>query len=295
MFGVILDPLGEYAIAIDPLAFVVDKNARAGPNEALASLYNKRLAAATEVKTGMTLDVAILKRMTGGEMIRCERKFEHGFNFKPTHKLWLSGNHEPRITDTTNSIWNRFKYIPFKVTIDDSERIKGLRNKISSEHGKAVLNWLVEGCLLWQSEGLGEPPEVKEAIQAYRESQDILHEYLLECCLIKTGETILVADLYREYKAWGERNEIKPVGKYTFGSRLKEKGLTTYAGNRNQQLWYGIRLLTDDEIVKNVNFVNVNLRSSQEISSRIETSEKTPNIFNNNNSFNATKLPDCPA
>ncbi len=92
--GIIIDILGDYATEIDPSAFVVDKNSRIGPNEALASLYNKRFAAATEVKTGMTLDVALIKRMTGGEMIRCERKFEHGFNFKPSHKLWLSGNHE---------------------------------------------------------------------------------------------------------------------------------------------------------------------------------------------------------
>lgn len=293
LMGIIIDVLGDYATEIDPLAFVVDKNARTGPNEALASLYNKRFAAATEVKTGMTLDVAILKRMTGGEMIRCERKFEHGFNFKPTHKLWLSGNHEPRITDTTNSIWNRLKYIPFKATINEDERIKGLRSIISREHGKAVLAWLVEGCLLWQSEGLGEPPEVKEAIQAYRESQDILHDFLFECCLIKTGETIPVADLYREYKAWGERNDIKPVGKYTFSSRLKEKGLTTYAGNRNQQLWYGVRLLAEDEIVKDVKFVNQNLKSSQEKFSCIKTSEKTPNNFNKINTSTPDELPDC--
>ncbi len=280
LMGIIIDILGDYATEIDPLAFVVDKNSRTGPNEALASLYNKRFAAATEVKTGMTLDVALIKRMTGGEMIRCERKFEHGFNFKPTHKLWLSGNHEPRIADTTNSIWNRLKYIPFKATIEEKERIKGLRNLISRNHGTAVLAWLVEGCRMWQSEGLGEPVEVKEAIQAYRESQDVLHDYLLELCVLESGATILVADLYREYKGWAEKNDIKPMGKITFGNRLKEKGLTTYTGNRNQQLWYGIRLLTEAELVKSVNSVRSNPGSSQANISCIETSQKTPNKLN---------------
>ena len=40
-----------------------------------------------------------LKRMTGGEPLWCEHIFERGYKFQPTHKLWLSGNHEPVITD----------------------------------------------------------------------------------------------------------------------------------------------------------------------------------------------------
>lgn len=133
---------------------------------------------------------------------------------------------------------------------------------------------------MWQSEGLGEPVEVKEAIQAYRESQDVLHDYLLELCVLESGATILVADLYREYKGWAEKNDIKPMGKITFGNRLKEKGLTTYTGNRNQQLWYGIRLLTEAELVKSVNSVRSNPGSSQANISCIETSQKTPNKLN---------------
>jgi putative DNA primase/helicase len=291
--GIIIDILGDYAIEVDPLAFVADKNARTGPNEAIASLYNKRFSAATEVKTGMTLDVAILKRMTGGEQLRNERKFEHGFNFKPTHKLWLSGNHEPRITDTTNSIWNRLKYVPFRVTIDEKERIKGLREKIVRGNSPAILSWLVEGCLLWQSEGLGEPPEVREAIQAYRESQDILHDFLTECCLLKNSESIPVADLYREYKTWTEKNDVKPVGKTTFNSRLKEKGLNTDRGTGNQLYWWGIRLLTDEEKVTLVTLVTENSESSQEKSSRIKTFEKKGNKNNKNNSL-GTETPEYP-
>lgn len=290
--GVIRDILGEYAIEIDPLAFAVDKNARTGPNEAIASLYNKRFAAATEIKTGVTLDVALVKRMTGGEQLRCERKFEHGFNFTPTHKLFLSGNHEPRITDTTNSIWNRLKYVPFNVSIPENERIKGLRYTLSREHGPAILNWLVQGCLKWQSEGLMEPPEVKAAIQTYRDSQDILHDFLQERCLIQPGETITVKELYSEYKNWAENNDIdKPLSKRVFGDRLREKNLKVHPGTGNVQIWYGIRLLTTEEKVNQVNQVNKNLESSQENYSRTETFEKKVNSLNLLNSVNSLDYP----
>ncbi len=308
LMGIVIDILGDYATEIDPLAFVIDKNSRTGPNEALASLYNKRFAAATEVKTGMTLDVALIKRMTGGEMIRCERKFEHGFNFKPSHKLWLSGNHEPRITDTTNSIWNRLKYIPFKATIGEDERVKGLRNLISRNHGTAVLTWLVEGCRMWQSEGLGEPIEVKEAIQAYRESQDVLHDYLGENCLIKKSESIAVSDLYKNYMEWCKTNDIVAIGKTNFGNRVKEKGIDTQRGTANRLIWRGIRLLTSDkkeEVIKNqaqkvtlVTLVTEKTERSQDNISCIGTSEKNDNRSNKSN-FQARlegveELPDSP-
>lgn len=306
--GVIRDIIGEYAVEIDPLAFSTDKNQRTGPNEAIASLYNKRFATATEIKTGVTLDVALVKRMTGGEQLRCERKFEHGFNFTPTHKLFLSGNHEPRITDTTNSIWNRLKYVPFNVSIPESERVKGLRFTLVRDHGPAILNWLIKGCLDWQTTGLIEPPEVKAAIQAYRDSQDILHDFLTERCLIQAGETITVKELYSDYKGWAENNDLKPVGKISFGNRLKEKNFTQYYGNKNIPSWYGIRTLTEMELVNyqktsqeltlssvNVKSVNRISESSQEISSRIGTFGKSINTFNTINTLDypENNCPDC--
>jgi len=274
LIGAVTDILSDYAVEIDPMAFVLDKNSRSGPNESLASLYNKRFAPATEVKTTMSLDVALVKRMTGGEMIRCERKFEHGYNFKPTHKLWLSGNHEPRITDTTNSIWNRLKYIPFNVSIPTEERVKGLRSQLVQEEGAAILSWMVAGCLLWQKEGLGEPTEVIDAIQGYRDDQDILHDFLLECCILNKAEKIGVSELYKSYVNWSKENDTTPLGKKNFGNRLIEKGLKTTPGHANKTMWQGVNL------VNLVNLVNQKTESSQENKGRIETSEKQVNIFN---------------
>lgn len=293
--GAIRDILGDYAIEIDPLAFATDKNSRAGPNESIASLYNKRFAASTEVKTGMSLDVALIKRMTGGEQLRCERKFEHGFNFLPTHKLFLSGNHEPRINDTTNSIWNRLKYIRFNVSIPEEERLRGLRHTFSKDHGAAILAWLVKGCLLWLEEGLIEPKEVKGAVQSYRDSQDILHDFLEEFCIVEPGDSILCKDFYAQYKKWADENDVdKPIGKQNFNGRLKEKGLKMETGHGNKQYWRGIRLKTDDEMVNLYSSVKPFSQSSIEYSSRIGTSEKTLNIFNQNNPlYPSENCPKC--
>lgn len=297
LYGVVGDVLADYAGEIDPLAFMVVRNDKPGPNEALASLYNKRFVTSVEIKTAMKLNVALVKRMTGGEKLRCERKFEHGFDFKPTHKLWLLGNAEPRIDDDTNSIWFRLKYIPFNVTIPEGERDKTLRPTLLKDEGGAILAWLVEGCLKWQKEGLGEPDEVKEAVATYRASQDILHDYKEENFVVGSTETAKVKDTYSNYLDWAKDNNFEPLGKIKFNGRLKDMGFINKPGNKNEQEWHGFRLKTPLEKVNSVISVNEIPESPQEKSRVLGTFGKSGNKNNTFNTSNPaeppTELPDC--
>lgn len=240
--------LGNYATQVPPTTFMADKTKRGGPDEAIASLKNKRLVCSTELEDGQRLSVSLVKRMTGGEPLWCERKFERGYNFQPTHKLWLSGNHEPVITDTTNSIWYRLKKIPFTIEIPEAERRKGYAEYLAQEHGTAILTWLVLGCIEWQQAGtLGEPAMVKQAVAEYRNQQDILHDYLLERCVFEKKAAINQKALYANYKQWAEDNDINVIGKLHFRSRIQERGVIADYGNKHIAIWRGIRLRTDSE------------------------------------------------
>ncbi|MFC1937218.1 phage/plasmid primase, P4 family [Chloroflexota bacterium] len=147
--------MGEYATQVPPTAFMVDKTKRGGPDEAIANLQSKRLVCSTELEDGQRLSVSLVKRMTGGESLWCEHKFERGYNFQPTHKLWLSGNHEPVITDTTNSIWFRLKKIPFMVEIPEADRKKGYAEHLAEEHSAAIMAWVRGVAENRQPEGAG--------------------------------------------------------------------------------------------------------------------------------------------
>ncbi len=245
LLGVCRDVLGpDYSEEIDPTAFMVTKQGRTGPDEAIASLHNKRLVTSTELQDGQRLSVGLIKRMTGGESLRCERKYEHGFNFQPTHKLWLCGNHEPVISDTTSSIWGRLKKIPFTVEIPEEERITGLRQQLACQDGDAILTWLIRGCEAWLTQGkLLDCPEVKQAVAVYRESQDILYNFLIEQCELKNTASIYQSELYIAYKEWAEKDgEVRFLGKNSFNSRIKEKDIYPSRGHGNRATWKGIRL-----------------------------------------------------
>jgi len=272
LLGAIRLILEEYATEVEPATFMIDKSGGTGPNEAIASLYNVNFVTSTEVEEGQRLSTSLLKRMTGGESLRCEHKFERGWNYKPRYKLWMCGNHQPQLSDTTKSIKNRFHQIPFLFTIspDDKSRIPHYDEVLFRDHGEAILAWLVQGCLEYQKEGLGTSAAVSEATQSYFENQDILHDFLKELCLINPTSTITIADLYKEYLDWCVSNGDKnPLGKVRFNNKIAEKGIVKSQGAGNKTIWLGLRLLTDDEKLNLVKNESEKLKTEEPIVKRL--------------------------
>ena len=47
-----------------------------------------------------------------------------------------------------------------------------------------ILRWAVEGCLMWQREGLNPPDVVKAATEEYRQEMDALSEFIADRCFV---------------------------------------------------------------------------------------------------------------
>ncbi len=234
--------LVPYAMEAKPELFMEKKFAGSGPDEGQAALKGIRLLTATEVKRNQNLDVSLVKRMTGGEPIWHERKFQHGYSYQPTHTLWLSGNHEPRIKDTTDSIWDRFNKIPFEVRIPANKEIKGYGEKLAEKYGEAILNWCIKGAMAYNERGLGDKPEcVLLANAEYRASQDALHDFI-EVCISKSLDNTLASEVYEAYKDFSQTDDVDPMGKKYFNEAMRERGFRDKRGNYNKPVWVGVAL-----------------------------------------------------
>ncbi len=223
---------------------MAEDNNSGGPSEDLANLQGKRFVMASEIEDGRRLAVVLIKEMTGGEAIRADRKYEHEIEFQPVHKIWLVGNHKPVITDTTLSIWRRVKLIPFTVTIADSEVDPGLPMKLESEL-PGILAWAVKGCLEWQKYGLREPKAVTNATFDYRREQDILGDFIDDCCLLKPSITVPKHDMKVAYETWCNSTSNPPVSQKTFRARLAERGVTDGKSGATRY-WKGVALANSE-------------------------------------------------
>lgn len=243
--GTVRKLLGPYGHKTNTdMLMVRDRNG--GPREDLADLKGKRLVVASEIEDGKRLAVVLIKEMTGGESIRADRKHEHAFEFVPTHKIWLSGNHKPVITDTTFSIWRRVKLIPFTVTIPESECDPDLPLKLEKEM-PGILAWAVQGCLDWQKYRLGDSTEVKQATEAYRAEQDLLAEFIEDCCILKPSGVVAKADLYQSYKDWCDASKQTPISQRSFRGKIVERGIEETRGTAGVRQWSGITLTKKPE------------------------------------------------
>jgi putative DNA primase/helicase len=238
----LLRMMGDYGKQSPVETFLVKKNSGI-PND-VARLHGARFVAAMESEANEKLAESLVKALTGGDKIAARFLHREFFEFEATFKLILSTNHKPCIVGTDVAMWRRVRLIPFSVSIPKEDQDKQLPTKLETEL-PGILRWAVEGCLLWQKEGLEPPTAVTGASQSYRDDMDTLGEFLDARCEKEPGATVSTKDLYAAYVDWSEsqkdreRDRLKRV---TFGHKLAERG---FDSGRNWQgrFWRGLRLV----------------------------------------------------
>lgn len=223
--NVLLYLLGDYAgtCGKDVLA-ANQRGSRGGANEELADLRGVRLAAAAEMEQGEPLAEAMVKRITGGELITARKLFGHNITFQPTFTLWLSTNHLPVITGTDDGIWRRIRIVPFKARFTADKADPHLLDKLKAE-AAGILAWAVRGTAMWREHGLVTPAAVLEATSDYRQDSDHLGLFIAECCETDPSFKVLQRSLYARYVQWcQEDGGSLPLRSLQLKRELERKG-----------------------------------------------------------------------
>jgi putative DNA primase/helicase len=237
---------GAYALKTSSSLYTLDKHGRE-PSDAIARLVGKRFVTGSETEEGDDLAESRVKDITGGDTLTGRELYCPAFNFKPSHKLWIYGNHRPDVRGNDHGIWRRIKLVPFQVQISGSEKDPDLGKKLRQEHS-GILNWAIKGCLDWQRAGLGEARAVVEATTSYREDEDELGEFINEMCW-EEGEVERKA-LYRTFKVWAEDRGNRYVPKQaTFSKRIGERAGIKPRKSGKQRYWTGISVRTSEELL----------------------------------------------
>lgn len=122
-----------------------------------------------------------LKSLVGSDRLKARKMRADEFEYRPKFKLWMAGNHKPRIADSSQGIWRRMALLTFDARIGETERIRNFTRKLEDERS-GILNWMIEGLLRWQRrEGLEMPAESKKELDAYRAQEDDVMAFLTEC------------------------------------------------------------------------------------------------------------------
>jgi len=197
-FRAIRHALGaDYSCVVETEDLMAQNNPR--PSVGIAALRGVRFAYAQETEQGRKLNEALIKTLTGGDVLKARVLYGQLFEFKPTHKLWMATNYRPRVTGTAAGIWDRLRLIPFERRFLDHEQDPHLDAKLEAEVC-GILAWAVQGARM------DEPPIpacVRAATDSYRDESDVLAAFIDEV-LIRDWQpaTTLKREVYEAFRRY---------------------------------------------------------------------------------------------
>lgn len=236
----IADILGNYAMTMNVESIMVRRNN--GVNSDIARLEGARMVISSEANEGSRLDEGLVKQMTGGDKVVARQLYGKEFEFSPKFKLWMATNHRPLIRGTDDGIWRRIMLIPFKVQIPQNQVDKDLKFKLQRE-AAGILNWIVQGAMMWQTEGLKPPQVVTDASEAYRNEMDVIQYFISENCTLGEEYQTPASDLFQVYKQWATESSEYVMSKQKFGQEMRKK--FPYKKTDHGRFYQGFKLNPD--------------------------------------------------
>lgn len=236
---VLREIFGDYVSNIQPETIMVKNSMGNGINSDIARLKGARMVTTVEPNEGVRLNEGLIKQLTGDDAVTARKLYGNEFEFKPEFKLWMATNHKPIIRGTDDGIWRRIHMIPFTVQIPVDKVDRQLKSKLEREY-PAILRWAVEGCLLWQREGLKQPRAVLDMTREYRREMDVISGFLDDRCEVGEGFSAKSSELYAAYSAWCEANTEFKMSNTKFSVEMDKRFGKTK--QRDGMYFSGVRL-----------------------------------------------------
>jgi putative DNA primase/helicase len=199
-------------------------------SEDIARLHRARFVSVSESEANAKLAVGLVKSITGGEKLNARYLHQNSFEFVPEFKLFLASNHRPQLPGARpdDGIWRRIKMIPFEHPVAPEARDPDIKVRLTTREQEwaGILAWAVEGCLRWQKEGLGDPPQASRvALTDYQENEDRFAQFLSDCVVARPDDWVSLEQMYHCYIQWAHGNGLRQVSKLALGNILEERGL----------------------------------------------------------------------
>jgi P4 family phage/plasmid primase-like protien len=222
LLDVIQHVLGDYAEKQNASAFI-EKEYSGGPTSEVAQMAGKRLIYAEELalkQSGRaTLDVAMLKDITGGGKVSARFMRQDPFEFQSTAKMMISTNQFPKINDDSDGIWRRLVIIPFEQKFKGEQADASLQEKLKKE-ASGILNWMLEGFrkFMEANKKINWPAECLEQAKNLRQENDIVGRFCEEELEVSgdNKDKVSASALYQTYTKWCQKEGHKPSSNVKF-------------------------------------------------------------------------------
>jgi putative DNA primase/helicase len=231
--------LANYAVTASMETFTSSPGER-HPTD-LAMLRGARLVTAQETEEGRRWAEGRIKALTGGDPITARFMRADFFTYLPQFKLLAAGNHRPGLRHVDEAIRRRFHLLPFDLKLSAEEQDADLPDKLRAEW-PCILQWAIDGCLLWQEHSLAAPDIIRRATDDYLAAEDAMALWLAERCKrIGYGKTE-ASSLFASWRHWAAGAGEEPGPQKAFSQALEARGYQKTRTTSGRMAFEGVAL-----------------------------------------------------
>jgi putative DNA primase/helicase len=216
--------LGQFAVTLpnETISGPQRNPGQATPD--IMQLFGRRMVRMVELESHQTVNVSMIKRLTGGEAVAGRPLFGGYVDFLPACKMQLTTNGEPTIEDVSNAIWRRLFLVEWPVRIPVAEQ-REFEDVVSELMGEAdgILLRLIEGLKDYLLNGFVPSAAMEEQLDTYRGNMDWAETFMKECLEVRDGLRIAAAEMYAVYVEWAYIAGNTPITQTSFGRRMRDK------------------------------------------------------------------------
>jgi P4 family phage/plasmid primase-like protien len=240
--------LGDYAGGL-PVSLIT--KSRSSSNSATPEMERTkgmRLVVMQEPEANESINIGLMKELTGGDKIYARGLFKEPIEFIPQFKLLLMCNDLPTIPSNDDGTWRRLEVVDFisrfvddESKLDDSKHVykRDKQLKAKFEPWKLVFFGIIlEEWMKYDKEGITVPKMVHNKTKSYKNENDIVGQWIDQMCEItdnipqKNGLELAPGgfeDLFYSYKEWCQGQGYKvPDKKKTKDDLIKWQEKSTY-------------------------------------------------------------------
>lgn len=216
--------LGDYCIKFPVTLFTGKLAGSSTPQPELARAKGARMAYVEEPEEKQTLNMGLMKMMSGGDPIVCRQLYGHTFEYIPQFVITLLCNDLPRVPPHDDGSWRRLTVIEHKARFVDNPT-KPNEHKKDMQLSSKIKTWrhvyasmLVSYYWTYKEEGLNPPEEVTTFTNQFRKECDSYDEFVSDI-LVESDDkdaSILLTSLYTSFKSWTDDNGLKNIKPMTF-------------------------------------------------------------------------------
>jgi phage/plasmid-associated DNA primase len=235
---------------------------------ALSDLEGKSVNIDTELTRTSIRDTSVLKKITGRQPIRIQRKNEKAYDMLIHAKLFFGANQIPLAYDESDAFFRRNVVITFpnkfeinnEINRDDPDLIKKLTTE---EELSGVFNVLMMALrhLLNQNRIFIKESTIEQRRERYSTAASPIDAFLEEAIAEDSVESDIVVKeiLYQAYREFCKNRNLPILPKESLGKELKKKGYQEgrEASGKRQTLWEGIKLKEEYDFNERQETLNV--------------------------------------